>query len=130
MHQKSSWLLLMVFVLAVNLHAQKVDKEGKTWLDQHTEPAQINVNGIWSSDDWGDVTLNQIEGSREVTGDGDGWRIDGVVSGSMVFLLFSNKGNVEYSAELVAEGGNKLTGAYTGKLMVERSKKKPMLLTK
>ena len=110
--------------------APKVDHEGKAWLDRYKEPAAINVDGLWHSDDWGDVILEQAEGAREVTGSGDGWDINGVVSGGAVYLLFSDDGEVNYSAELTDDHEKRLRGVYSSGLMHEKSKKKPMLLTR
>jgi hypothetical protein len=93
-----------------SLFAQKVEIEGKAWLEAKTGPPEINVNGSWASEDWGAVLLNQTQGSREVTGASDNWEISGVVSGKEVFLLFSSKGRVGYSAELSLEQANTLTG--------------------
>jgi hypothetical protein len=64
------------------------------------------------------------------TGSGDGWNIDGVVSGNKVFLLFPSHGIVEYSAELAADAPNALNGAYARGVGLEGSKTKPMNLTK
>jgi len=121
-------MLTLAFVSV--LFAQKVDKEGKAWLTQNTAPAEVNVNGIWQSPEWGEINLIQAQGSNEVTGDGDGWKIDGLVSGKKVFLLFSDKGRVNYSAVLTAESDSRLVGGYARALIEEKTKTKNMLLTK
>ena len=126
----ASLMLGVVFFSAAFANGQKVESEGKAWLTQHTQLAEINVNGVWQSGDWGKVTLAQAEGSREVSGEGDGWDITGVVSGKAVVLLFSSKGKISYSAELLAEGEKTLKGTYSKSLMKPNSKKKPMLLVK
>ncbi|MGA2325953.1 MAG: hypothetical protein ABSH05_06660 [Bryobacteraceae bacterium] len=108
----------------------KVEKEGKWWLGTHTEAAAVNVTGEWHDKAWGRVTLSQAEGTRQVTGSGDGWNIDGVVSGNKVFLIFSSHGNVEYSAELSADAPNALNGSYARGVGLEGSKTKPMNLRK
>ena len=70
----------------------------------------------------------QEQGSRDVSGTGDGWDITGVVSGDQACLLFSGRGGyISYWARLTMEGENKLNGAY-GRF--GSSKGKPMLLTK
>ncbi len=124
------FLLPMVLVSVGALQAQKVEEEGNAWLALYNEPAEINVNGVWDSDDWNEVTLNQVDGSRDLTGEGDGWIIKGVVSGKKIALLFTWKGKVEYSAELEAKGENALIGSYSRHIMKEDSKKKDMLLTR
>lgn len=110
------WAIALLVGLAIftsfSLFAQKVEIEGKAWLDAKTEPPEINVNGSWASEDWGTVLLNQTQGSREVTGASDNWEISGVASGKEVFLLFSSKGRVGYSAELSLEQANTLAGRY------------------
>ena len=120
----------VVLFFALSVSAKDVDTKGKAWLDTHKDPATINVNGKWHAREWGRVTLIQSEGSREVTGDGDGWKITGVVSGNQIFLLFHNRGKVNYTAELTAQGDSKLDGSYSRGFMTDKTKHKPMLLTK
>jgi hypothetical protein len=106
----------------------KLDKEGKQWLAGYSQPAKVNVNGTWRAKEWGEVKLVQEQGSREVTGRGDGWEITGVVSGNEACLLFSGRGgDINYWARLTMEGDNKLNGSYA---RFGSSKSKPMLLTK
>jgi hypothetical protein len=125
-------LLLVGAVLAVTgaLSAQKLATEGMAWLSTHTQPAAVNVSGVWNAKEWGKITLNQAQDSREVTGNGDGWGITGVVSGKTVYLLFSGRGRVEYSAELTFESESSLDGKYCRFLMKKDSKTKPMHLAK
>ncbi len=124
-------LLCVALLSAGAVFAQKLEKQGKAWLDRNSEPASIDVNGVWQAKEWGGITLKQAEGSREVTGfTGDGWNIKGVVSGKKVFLLFCTRKSVEYSAELTAEGEKTLGGHYARGIMTEKSKTKPMMLWK
>jgi hypothetical protein len=120
----------MVLILAIGLSAKNVDTKGKTWLDAHSEAAAVNVNGEWHDKQWGKVVLNQAEGGRDVTGRGDGWDITGVVSGKKVFLLFSSRGTVNYSAELIAESDKSLNGFYSKGFMGAKTTGRPMHLTK
>jgi len=127
------WRMLALpamLLMAVVVFAQKVEKEGKAWLAQYNEAAAINVNGSWNAGDWGKIVLTQAEGSREVTGSGDGWKIDGVVSGKKIYLLFSHKGRVNYCAELTAESADLLTGEYSNGMMRPKAKLRPMALKK
>jgi len=78
----------IILLFVVTLSAADLDTKGKAWLGSHSEAAAINVNGRWHEKVWGEVFLKQAESSRDVTGDGDGWDITGVVSGKQVFLLF------------------------------------------
>ena len=120
----------MVVVLSVALSAGDLETKGKSWLAPHSEPAAINVNGSWHEKEWGQIVLIQAQGSRDVTGDGDGWDINGVVSGKQVFLLFSHKGKVNYSAQLTSEGDASLNGFYSRGFMDEKKKHKPMRMIK
>jgi hypothetical protein len=123
-------LTALAFVFATALLGQGVERRGQAWLDARTEPAAINVNGAWHAGQWGRVTLNQAQGSREVTGSGDGWDILGVVSGTKVCLLFLSKGRVAYAAELTPDGPDALNGRYADGLLTERSKTRLMHFTK
>ena len=120
----------VVLILAVGLSAGDLETKGKAWLDAHSETAAINVNGNWHAKEWGKIVLIQAQGSRDVTGDGDGWDITGVVSGKQIFLLFSHKGKVNYSAELTSQDDNSLKGSYSRDFMSEKTKTKPMLMIK
>jgi hypothetical protein len=124
------WPVALVLILVVGLSAGNVETKGKAWLDPHSEAAAINVNGEWHAQEWGKIVLNQAQGSRGVTGRGDGWDITGVVSGKQVFLLFSHRGTVNYSAQLTSEGDNSLNGSYSRGFMDAKSKRRAMQLTK
>jgi hypothetical protein len=108
-------LLLLCTSFPTSLTAAKVEVEGKAWLDSQKDPAAINVNGAWDSDEWGAFHLSQAEGSREVSGNGGGYEIVGVVSGKRLFLLFSEKHTVEYCATLSPNGENSLAGTYSNR---------------
>jgi hypothetical protein len=123
--------LAMVLVLTVGLSAGDIETKGKTWLGSHSDAAAINVNGSWHEKEWGTVTLTQSEGSRDVTGDGDRWDITGVVSGNQVFLLFSHKGKVTYTAKLTSQSDGSLDGSYLKGFLDDKSKGlRPMHLIK
>ena len=108
-------LLLLCISFSTSLAAAKVEVEGKAWLDAQKDPAEINVNGAWDSDEWGALHLSQSEGSREVSGNGGGYLIVGVVSGKRLFLLFSEDHTVEYCATLSPNGENSLAGTYSNR---------------
>jgi hypothetical protein len=105
-------------------------RAGKSWLDGHTEPPAINVNGTWHGSDWGEMDLNQTGGNRELKGKCDKWDINGVVSGNHVYLLFSSYGDVAYSAVLTAAGDKVLDGSFSKGLKAEDTNGKPMHLFK
>jgi hypothetical protein len=127
-----SFLTIMaLLVLAPSMNAKTpVNTIGKAWLDAHADAALINVDGNWFAREWGPVILNQTKNSREVTGNGDGWDITGVVSGKQIFLLFSSRGGDTYSAILTGTGEANLDGSYTRGLMKDSSKGKSMHLVK
>jgi hypothetical protein len=106
-------LLLLCFSFPTSVAAAKVEVEGKAWLDAQKDPAEINVNGAWNSDEWGAFHLIQAEGSRDVSGNGGGYDITGVVSGKHLFMLFSEKHTVEYCATVSPTGENTLAGTYS-----------------
>ena len=97
--------------------AKDKESEAKSWLASYTEPAQINVDGVWQSDDWGYLILHQPKDAREVTGTGDNSVIEGVVSGNVLYLAFvwhDRHGKVSkiYTASMtLGEDGN-LHGRY------------------
>jgi len=89
----------------------------KSWLDSQREAPAINVNGDWESEVWGDLRLNQVQGSREVSGNTSSYDLTGVVSGKRLFLLFhSSGGKIDYCATLNSEAGNKLSGGYSSRV--------------
>jgi hypothetical protein len=108
-------LLLLCISFPTFLAAAKVEVEGKAWLDAQKDPAAMNVNGEWNSEEWGPVHLTQSEGKREVSGNGDGYDITGVVSGKRLFLLFAQGHTVEYCATLSPNGENSMAGRYSNR---------------
>jgi hypothetical protein len=86
--------------------------DAKSWLAAHSDPAEIDVDGAWNSDEWGMLLLHQAKGAREVTGTSDNWEIEGVVSGKKVFLAFLSKGQLAYTAEVAQNEAGTLTGSY------------------
>ncbi len=108
-------LLLMSISFPTSLPAAKVEVEGKAWLESQKDPAEINVNGVWDSEEWGAFHLSQPEGSREVSGNGGGYEIVGVVSGKRLFLLFAENHTVEYCASLSPNGENSMAGTYSNR---------------
>jgi len=106
-------LLLLCVAFPAPLSAGKVDVEGKAWLDSQKDPPTMNVNGSWDSEEWGSFRLVQAEGSRDVSGNGGGYQITGVVSGNHLFMLFSTRGTVDYCATLSPNGENSLIGSYS-----------------
>jgi len=124
-------LLVVVLLLPSFIYAQgvQVDKEGKAWLERNRESAEASLTGVWSTQEWGDITLDQPQGRRTLTGDGDLWKIDGVVSGKRAYLLLSRTGEVEYSAVLDLQQDDTLEGTYSsGLITTEKPGKKKLVL--
>jgi hypothetical protein len=109
--------LLLLFSISAPtlLTAARVEVEGRAWLDTQKDPAAINVDGTWDSEEWGTFHLVQTEGHRDVSGNGGGYEITGVVSGRRLFLLFSTNHTVEYCATLSSNGANSLVGNYSNR---------------
>ena len=128
-------LLLLCISFPASLNAAKVDVEGKAWLDAQKDPAAINVNGTWDSDELGALHLVQAEGNREVSGNGGGYEITGVVSGNQLFMLLATNRTVEYCAVLRSNSDNSLIGTYSNRRSRLHSglcqeKSRPMNMTK
>lgn len=105
--------LLLCISFPTTLAAAKVEVEGKAWLDAQKDPPEMNVNGPWDSEEWGAFHLIQAEGSRDVSGNGGGYDITGVVSGKRLFLLFSTRHTVDYCATLSPNEEHGLSGRYS-----------------
>jgi hypothetical protein len=121
----------LVLLCTALILAQSEDKEGRAWLEANRKAApEINVTGIWQAADWGRIPLSQKEGRRTIIGSGDGWDISGVVSGKEVYLIFSSRGQVKFSAKLTAQGSGVLDGTYTSGILSDSSKTRPLRLSK
>jgi hypothetical protein len=128
-------LLLACISFSTSLTATKGEVEGKAWLETQKDPAEINVKGTWESEEWGTFHLMQTDGSREVSGNGGGYEITGVVSGKRLFMLFFSRRALDYCATLSPNGENGLIGTYSGRRTLLHSglcqeKSRPMNMTK
>ena len=124
------FISLSVFLI-MSCVAKKIPlAAGNDWLSKEEAPVAAYINGTWHSTEWGDMTFSQCKKCREVTGStADGWKIDGVVAGKKIYLIFSSKVEVVYSAILKVEPDKRLVGGYvSGALMVEGSPSQPMEL--
>jgi hypothetical protein len=131
MHSATCALLLaMTLACAAPVFGQAEEKDGRAWLEANREAAAVNVTGVWEGAEWGRIPLSQREGGRRIIGTGDGWDVSGVVSGNQVYLLFSHKGKVAFSAKLTADATGALTGVYAPGLLSPGSKTTPMHLSK
>ena len=106
-------LLLPVVAL---LSAATLEDQGKAWLEQHKDPAQINVSGTWDSE-FGIIQLDQTKDGRDVTGHGGGYDLDGVVSGKTLFVLFVTKhGTIDYCGNATLVSDTSLIGEYQNRV--------------
>ncbi len=104
-----------VLSAATLMFAASLEKQGKAWLDQYKDPAQVNVTGTWSSS-FGALQLTQVKDSRDVTGNGGGYELNGVVSGRTLYLLFSKNGTIGYCGIVTASNDTSLVGQYQYRL--------------
>src|SRR5580704_11815459 len=104
--------------------------EAKSWLAAHSDPAEIDVDGAWDSEEWGTVLLHQTGGAREVTGTSDNWEIEGVVTGKKVYLVFFSKGELAYTAEVAQNEAGTLAGSYAKGILQSGSGNKLLSLRK
>jgi hypothetical protein len=130
-------LLLICIAFPTTLNAGTVNNQGKAWLDAQKDPAAINVDGTWNSDEFADLHLSQDAGSRDVSGVGAGYRLTGVVNGKRLYLLFTSGRTVEYCAVLTSGSGNSLVGSYSSKVSrlefgagLCQEKSRPMYMSK
>jgi len=88
--------------------------KGSAWLSRKAiEPPELSISGNWNSPSWSLVIIKQ-EGA-ELSGNGDGWPMKGVVSGKTAYLVFFNETQekVFYRAELEPGQNNTLVGHYS-----------------
>ena len=116
-----SLILVALGCLALSpsrLLAKDKESGAKSWLASFTDPAKINVDGVWDSgDDWGTVILHQTKDAREITGTCSASEIEGVVSGNTLYLAFvwhdrHGKASKIYTASLTLGEDGGLRGHY------------------
>lgn len=111
---KSLFSVMLALFFAIPADAANVEGRGREWLDEHKDAPQVNVAGSWESADWGTLTLNQAQGSREVSGTDNRYELTGVVSGKELYLLFAkSSGTVAFCATLISESDSLMNGTYS-----------------
>jgi hypothetical protein len=111
---KSTLAIMLTLFLAFPTVAANVEGRGREWLDEHKDSPQVNVTGTWESRDWNTLTLNQAEGSRDVSGTDKKFQLTGVVSGKSLYLVFAHSnGSVGFCAILTSESDGSLNGMYS-----------------
>jgi hypothetical protein len=93
-------------------------------------PPGMNLDGAWNAPHWGAFKLVQATGDRKVTGKGEGYDIDGFVSGTRVVLHFISKGSLSYSAILTPKEDGSLSGQYAGGQISTDSKTRPIEMSR
>lgn len=120
----------ILVTFTIPLSAGNLTTKGRAWLEAQGENAATDVSGVWYSKGWGTIVLHQAPGSRELTGKDGGLEVTGVVVGTQVRMLFSQRDKVLYSAELTLAADGSLSGDYAKGLMSEKTKVRSMRLTK
>lgn len=112
------------------MQAKNASSEATSWLSTYPGPAEVNVDGVWDSNEWGKMILHQEQGAREVTGTSDNWEIEGVVSGKKVYLAFVGKGRLAYTAQATLSEAGILNGDYAKGILDPGGKNIPLVLHK
>ena len=101
-------------------------ENGRAWLSDQILPAEINVSGTWDTPDWGSVSLFQT--GRDVRGKLGDFPVEGVVSGSKVYLLASEQGWNHYSLILEMPGPDVLLGYYSQSVPYQSARRRDIRL--
>jgi hypothetical protein len=114
---RAACLLLMVGSLSSCFLGQKYQKNHAATVaylnEKASSKAQINVEGLWYSPQWGVVLLNQTPDGK-VTGVVDGYlHAKGVVSGKNVYLVLVDDDWTEYTVELRRTKWDQLKGNFS-----------------
>ncbi len=124
-------VIVVLAVCAASCSGALPAVKGSDWLaSKATEPPGMNISGNWNSPSWSLVIIKQ-EGA-ELSGTGDGWPMEGVVSGKTAYFVFFNETQekVFYTAELEPGEDNALIGHYSkyGLVGEKGANKTPMTL--
>ncbi len=105
--------------------ARKVDRAGNIWLDNHKlDASSIDINGQWYQHSWGIVELHQGASNGEIIGKAPSYEIVGIVSGKTICLIFTSKGQTQYSAIMNLGVDGHLTGKYIWGLVKDEAKER------
>jgi len=111
---KKVTLCLIVLLFLLSCAAGLAKKDTDAWLATKTSTSEFNLTGKWDAGGafeggWGDGNFTQ-EGNK-LSGTLGMYDVEGIVSGSEVYLVISSGGRVYYTAKLNAsEGGKKFSG--------------------
>jgi len=102
------------------------NKTGDNWLSDQSEPAGINIEGNWTSNDWGRASFSQA--GRRITGTIGGYNVHGVASGDRAYLIIAQGDWYYYSAVLELQRPGLLTGRFSRAIPYVKSMGRPMRL--
>ncbi len=74
------------------------------------KPPEIDVTGVWTSNDWDPVTL--IQKGADVSGTLAEYTVDGLVTGKEVYLFLLSGGDVYFTFRLSEFAPGTLEGSY------------------
>jgi hypothetical protein len=119
---KTVAVTLIAFVLAVSLSScnwlkekyAKNEAASVAYLSERkSEPARMNIEGLWYSPQWGMVAFNQEPGGKLSGIFGDYYVINGVVSDKNAYMTLIDDEWVDYTVELKRKNSEELVGFYS-----------------
>jgi len=105
-------------------HADTVSYIG----DKKSSSAQINVEGLWYSPEWGIVVFDQQPNGKLTGIFRDYYTVNGVVSGKKIFIALVDDDWTEYTVELSRKNSETLTGYYSSYVPFSEEDKLPLTL--
>lgn len=91
-------------------------------------PAQINVEGLWYSPEWGIVVLDQQPNGKLTGVFRDYYTVNGIVSGRNISIALVDDQWTEYTVELTRKNSEVLTGYYSAHVPFSDEDKLPLTL--
>ena len=84
----------------------------REWLDSHSVAAipEMNIEGRWTSPDWGETQLYQQ--GKSVTGSIGGYSVQGVVNGTTAYLVLPSVIHARYTVVLWRDKSDLLVGKW------------------
>ncbi len=98
--------------------------------EKKTSPAEINVEGVYFSPEWGIALLKQKSGGKLSGYFADYGTVEGVVSGETAYFTIVDSGWAEYTFELTQPRSDRLKGLYSAYLPFHESDQTEIVLEK